>query len=52
MYAGKPESPDGYTSYEIDGITVYILNDEVTEKKISIDVKGIGPFKQFVIEGF
>jgi len=52
VYAGKPDSPDDYNSYEVDGITVYIVNDEGTEKNINIDVKGIGPFKQVVIEGF
>ncbi len=52
MYAGKPESPENFKSYEVDGITVYIANDEEGEKNINIDVKGMGPFKQFVIEGF
>lgn len=52
MFAGKPDIVDEYTSYDTDGITVYIPKEEEGDKKISIDVQGIGPFKQFVIEGF
>ncbi len=52
MYAGKPEETDEYNKYQVDEITVFIPKKEGEEKKITIDVKGIGPFKQFVIEGF
>ncbi|MBS3968524.1 MAG: hypothetical protein KGZ94_00275 [Clostridia bacterium] len=52
MHAGKPENPEDYSVFEVEGITVYMPKDEGTERDIKIDVKGLGPFKQFVIEGF
>lgn len=52
VHAGKPENPEDYSVFEVEGITVYMPKDEGTERDIKIDVKGLGPFKQFVIEGF
>ena len=49
---GKPENEEDYDKSEVDGITVYYLKKEAGNKNVEIDVKGIGPFKQFVIMGF
>ncbi|MBZ4688576.1 MAG: hypothetical protein PWQ96_1691 [Clostridia bacterium] len=52
VYAGKPQNIDDFRQQEVDGINVYVPKDQqLKDDVISIDLKGIGPFKQLLVEG-
>lgn len=52
MYADKPENIDEYSAFEVDGITVYIAKEDVTEGVINLSVAGFGPIKHFVVKNY
>jgi hypothetical protein len=52
VLAGKPENTDNYNYREVDGINVYVPKDqEIKGNLLSINLKGMGPFKQLSVSG-
>lgn len=51
VVAGKPNDIENYKTVEVDGLTVYVNVEEGNNSDISIDLRGVGPFRHFVVEG-
>ena len=51
MYAGKPDDLENFNRVEVENIIVYVPKEDGLDNDISIDVRGMGPFKQFTVRG-
>ena len=51
VYAGKPDDVEDFNRIEVENIIVYVPKEDGLDNNISIDVRGMGPFKKFTVQG-